>query len=89
MDFNNFSKILRGIAIVSQVGVSLITPILLSILLVNFLQDRYSISGGITILLILVGFAVGVSSFISIIKKYLNITQKQEKKSNEDIDRRN
>ena len=56
---------LKNLALVSQIGISIITPILLGVYLGNFIDKKLGTNGVFAIILIIVGAAAG---FLNIFK---------------------
>ncbi len=57
--------VLKNLALISQIGISIITPILLGVWLGNFIDKKLGTNGVFAIILIIVGAAAG---FLNIFK---------------------
>lgn len=68
---SDFSELLKGFSAMIQTGFSFVLPVILSVLLAVFLKDKYDVSDIWTVLIIVLGIAVGVNSFYRIAKAYL------------------
>ncbi|MEG2429305.1 MAG: AtpZ/AtpI family protein [Oscillospiraceae bacterium] len=77
---SSFFEVMRGITDVAQFGLSIIAPVILCGLLGLFLKNKFSIPDIFVVLLILLGFASGISSAVSFIKSYLrrNLSSKEK-----------
>lgn len=73
---NNLKYIIRQLSLLTQLGLSLVVPILLCLFLCWFLNDRFDIGGWIYI----PGFIMGLgSSFMTAYKFYLFESKKTKK----------
>lgn len=58
-------EVLKNLTLISQIGISIITPILLGVWLGNFIDRKLGTNGVFAIILIIVGAAAG---FLNIFK---------------------
>jgi ATP synthase protein I len=65
MKKNNNKDVLKNLTLISQIGISIITPILLGVYLGNFIDKKLGTNGVFAIILIIVGAAAG---FLNIFK---------------------
>jgi len=74
----NFRKIAQNLAMISQLGISLIMPLLICILICVWLMNRFNVGGWVFI----PGFILGLgSSFTTGYKFYLSESKKSRKES--------
>lgn len=71
-------KIAKGIALVTQISISLLMPVFLSIYCSRYLIQRYNFSKFINIIAIILGLLIGLSSVYSLV--YKNFFYKKEDK---------
>ncbi|WMJ21829.1 AtpZ/AtpI family protein [Paludicola sp. MB14-C6] len=87
-------SIAKGIAAISQFGLSIIMPIVLCTFLGVYLKNKFAIPDYIVILLVLLGVLSGISSAVSFIKSFMKQEQKKDQlkqmtpKSNHTSERR-
>ncbi len=77
--------ILQGLAYLTQVGLSFVTPIILILLLANWLVQSKGLPVWVYIPAILVGLCVGVMTFIGFAKEFNNQTKKNAKLAQQTI----
>jgi ATP synthase protein I len=65
MNKKDNKDVLKNLALISQIGISIITPILLGVYLGNFIDKRLGTNGVFAIILIIIGAAAG---FLNIFK---------------------
>ena len=68
---NDFSHGMKFVVEATQVGVSIIMPMILFAVLGTYLKKRFGIGDVWVIALIVFGLFVGIGSFISFVKRYL------------------
>lgn len=74
------SEVLKNLTLLSQLGLSLIAPLLICLFFCNWLATRYGIGGWIYI----PGFFFGLGgSAMTAYKIYLGIVKKEKKRKNE------
>lgn len=78
-DKTNYSELFAGLANITQLGLSVIVPVVLCALLANFLKERFSIPDWLVIIIIALGFMAGIKSFIDFVKMYLKKLDKKTK----------
>ena len=71
-----FTKILRGVALLTQLGLSVVAPPLLMIWLAQWLQKRFSLGPWVTIAALVVGF---ISSACGMYGFYKSLTRQEGK----------
>lgn len=75
---NQFTKILRGVALLTQLGLSVAAPPLLTVWLSQWLQKRFELGAWVTI----VGLVVGlISSACGLYQFYKSILRQSERDS--------
>ena len=77
---SSMQKILRGIALVGQLGFSLITPPVALLWLAHWLQMKYSLGIWITILALVLGVLTSVSTALQFYRKLTGKKNKDEPK---------
>lgn len=75
-----FYRALKNITYISQVGLSLITPIIICIMGARWIQNTFEFGNWIVLLGIFVGLLSGISSFISTMQLIIKEVEKEEKK---------
>lgn len=65
MNKKNNKDVFKNLALISQIGISIITPILLGVYAGNFLDKKLGTNGVFAIILIIIGAAAG---FLNIFK---------------------
>jgi ATP synthase protein I len=73
-----WNTLAKGIAAISQLGFSVITPIILCALLGVFLKTKLQTPDFILVILILLGIGSGISSAAIYLKRYLSHIKRQE-----------
>lgn len=71
------SSLLSGIVNVTQLGLSVIVPIVLFALLANYLKNKFNTPDWLSLILIGLGFAGGINSFVIFVKSYLKRMDKK------------
>ena len=66
---NTMQKLFRGIALVGQLGFSLITPPVVLLYLAHWLQSRYALGVWVTILALILGLLTSVSTALQFYRK--------------------
>ncbi len=59
----------KGVINISQLALMLLTPIIFSIILGYFLQDKLDLDNWVMGVCVLIGFVIGIASFISYLFK--------------------
>lgn len=75
MKNDNNKDVLKNLALISQVGISIITPILLGVFLGQFIDKKIGTNGVFSITFIIVGAAAG---FLNIFKLAGNKSNKRK-----------
>ena len=73
-----FAKILRGVALLTQLGLSVAAPPLLMILLGQWLQKRFSLGAWVTIAALVVGLISSACGMYGFYKTTLRQTDKED-----------
>ena len=73
---NTMQKLFRGIALVGQLGFSLITPPVVLLYLAHWLQTRYALGLWVTVLALILGLLTSVSTALQF---YRTLTAKKDK----------
>ena len=75
-----WSDILKNISLLSQLGLSLLTPTLLCLVICYFLQTRL----GLGIWIYIPGFFFGLGGSFTVAKNFYNMIEKRQKKEDRD-----
>lgn len=78
---NEFVEITKGLSYLTQLGLSIITPVILCAFLGSFLKKRFNIPDFLLIIIILIGVLSGISSAVSFVKSYLRRIENEEKQN--------
>ncbi|MBU5427841.1 AtpZ/AtpI family protein [Tissierella pigra] len=76
MKNKNYKDILQNVALVSQMGISIITPILLGVLLGQFIDKKLGTNYAFSIIFIILGSGAG---FLNIFKLGIKPENKEKK----------
>lgn len=76
---NEFIEIAKGLSYLTQLGLSIITPVVLCGFLGSFLKKRFNIPDFLLIIIVLIGVLSGIISAVSFIKAYLKRIKNEEK----------
>ncbi len=76
-----WSKVLKGIALVSQIGISIITPPVLMALLGSWLCGKFGIGPWLTLIFIIFGLLASGSTAYSFYRKFYKEKTEEEKPS--------
>ena len=68
----SWSKVIKGIALVGQIGISIITPPVVMALLGSWLSQKYGIGSWLTLVCIIFGLLAAASSGYSWYKKFFS-----------------
>lgn len=68
---SDITELLSGLASISQLGLSVALPIGAFALLATYLRERFNIPDWLVFVLVLVGIAAGINSFVMFIRSYL------------------
>lgn len=71
----NYKESLKGLALISQIGISMITPILLGLFIGQFIDKKVGTEGIFAILFILLGVGGGFMNLF----KITNTSKKEDK----------
>lgn len=71
-------SIAKGLASITQLGLSIIIPIVLCTLLGVFLKNKFGIPDYVVVILTLLGVFSGISSAVSYLKSFLKQTEKED-----------
>lgn len=78
-DKHRFSWAVQAVLDVGQLGLSVVLPIVLLALLGNYLTQKFSLSGYVTLIFIVIGFAAGINGFVRFAKSWIRRSEKDEK----------
>ena len=73
------SELFEGLANITQLGLSVVIPIVGFALLADFLEKKYNIPDFLVIILVIVGILGGLNSFVLFVKSYLRRINKEDK----------
>lgn len=73
----NFDAV-KNLAFLSQIGLSLVLPIVLFLMLASYLQNKFGMGDWTTLVALILGLVSGVSSFISFLRYAYNEAKKSE-----------
>ncbi len=78
MNNKNLLNSLQGLTYLAQVGISFATPIILMLLLANWLVSKGLVGAWIYALFIVLGLGAGIASFYSFVKYVMRRANKKE-----------
>ncbi|MFZ2539637.1 MAG: AtpZ/AtpI family protein [Oscillospiraceae bacterium] len=77
---NGFSQLMKSAVEVTQLGFSVVTPIVLLTILGVYLKNRFNLSDYVVIIFVLLGLCGGINSFVLFVKRYLKNLDKDKHK---------
>lgn len=75
----NVAELFEGLANITQLGLSVVIPIVGFALLADFLKNRYNIPDFLVIIIIIIGVLGGLNSFVMFVRSYLRRIDKEGK----------
>lgn len=78
-NMKQWSYILKNLSLLTQLGLSLLTPTLLCLVICYFLQSRFGLGAWIYI----PGFFFGLGGSFTVAKNFYNMIEKQQKKEDQ------
>lgn len=79
MNSKNFLGIGKNLALVTQLGVTILAPIGVCMFAANFLINKFNLSDGVMIVAILIGVAAGFLNIYKIVQGYFAKDTKTKK----------
>ena len=83
----DFTKIMRGVALLTQLGLSVAAPPVLMIWLAQWLQNRYALGAWTTIVALVAGFISSACGLYQFYKTTLGQSERESKKHPPSFDR--
>ncbi|MEG0692108.1 MAG: AtpZ/AtpI family protein [Oscillospiraceae bacterium] len=77
---SDFSHVMKFAVEVTQLGISVVMPIILLTLLGVYLRDRFGLSDTVVVVFVLLGLCGGINSFVLFVKRYLKNIDKDKHK---------
>ena len=72
------AKVWRYVSLISQVSISMLTPVFMMILFCTWLKDKYGLGNWVIIAGLLLGVGSGFSSIWTYVKRFLREGEKQQ-----------
>ena len=69
---NNKFSVYKGLALITQIGLQMIIPIVVSVMLAGYLTRKFNLSDFITILLVILGVIIGFLNVYKMVMKDIN-----------------
>lgn len=83
-DTTEFVRLFSRISLLTQLGLSVVTPPILAVLGALWLQDRFGLGDWVLFVAILVGILSGVTSVFSFVRREARRDAKEQKSENPD-----
>ncbi len=78
--YDDISQMMRSAVEITQLGLSMVMPIVLLAFLGVYLRDRFHLPDYVVIICILLGVCGGINSFVLFVKRYLKKLDKDKHK---------
>ena len=76
----DFAKIMRGLALIGQLGLNIAVPPLVFLFIAKWLQQTYHLGKWVLVLAICLGLYAAATAVIRMMKKMLRQEEKEDKK---------